>query len=110
MRNGIIIEVTSADRARLPSIIRDRPQKHVWRARIIVLTADGEGTTAITRAVGKGKTVVWRWQERFMHEGVEGLTRDKTRPSRIPPLSVESIDRVIALTNRSFHLCERVSY
>jgi hypothetical protein len=22
------------------------------------------------RAVGKGKTVVWRWQERFMHEGV----------------------------------------
>ena len=41
---------------------------------------------AIMRAVGKGKTVVWRWQERFMHEGVEGLTRDKTRPSRIPPL------------------------
>ena len=35
-----------------------------------------------------------------MHEGVEGLTRDKTRPSRIPLLSVESIDRVIALTNQ----------
>src|SRR5271170_7475472 len=31
----------------------------------------------ITRAVGKGKTEVWRWQERFMGEGVEGLTRDK---------------------------------
>ena len=39
----------------------------------------GEGTTAVTRTVGKGKTVVWRWQERFMHEGVEGLARDKTR-------------------------------
>jgi len=52
----------------------------VWRARIIVLTADGNGTSAITRAVGKGKTVVWRWQERFMHEGVEGLTRDKPGP------------------------------
>jgi hypothetical protein len=61
MRKGIIVEVTPADRARLASIIRDRnsPQKHVWRARIIVLTADGAGTTAITRAVGKGKTVVW---------------------------------------------------
>jgi hypothetical protein len=45
--------------------------------------------------------VVWRWQERFMHEGVEGLTRDKTRPSRIPPLPAETIDRVIALTNRA---------
>jgi hypothetical protein len=28
--------------------------------------------------------VVWRWQERFMHEGIAGLTRDKTRPSWIP--------------------------
>src|SRR5438270_5948632 len=103
MRKGISITVTPADRVRLQSIIRDRnsPQKHVWRARIIVLTADGNGTSALTRAVGKGKTVVWRWQERFMHEGVEGLTRDKTRPSRIPPLPAETVDRVIALTNQA---------
>ena len=102
MRKGIIVEVTPADRGRLQSIIRDRnsPQKHVWRARIIVLTANGEGTTAAMRAVGKGKTVVWRWQERFMHEGVEGLTRDKTRPSRIAPLPAETVDRVVALTNQ----------
>ena len=87
----------------MQSIIRDRnsPQKHVWRAQIIVLTADGMGTTAITRTVGKGKTVVWRWQERFMHQGVEGLTRDKTRPSRIPPLPAETVDRVVALTNQT---------
>src|SRR5947209_7911497 len=102
MRKGISITVTPADRVRLQSIIRDRNsrQKHVWRARIIVLTADGNGTSALTRAVGKGKTVVWRWQERFMHEGVEGLTRDKTRPSRIPPLPAETVDRVIVLTNQ----------
>jgi len=103
MRKGITVEVTPADRARLQSIIRDRnsPQKHVWRAQIIVLTADGAGTTAITRTVDKGKTVVWRWQERFMHQGVEGLTRDKTRPSRIPPLPTETVDRVVALTNQT---------
>jgi transposase len=83
--------------------IRDRnsPQKHVWRSRIVVLSADGAGTTAITRAVGKGKTVVWRWQERFMHEGVAGLIRDKTRPSRIPPLPAATVDRVVALTNQA---------
>ena len=103
MRKGISITVTPADRVRLQSIIRDRnsPQKHVWRARIIALTADDNRTTAIMRAVGKGKTVVWRWQERFMHEGVAGLTRDKTRPSRIPPLPAETVDRVIALTNQT---------
>ena len=103
MRKGISITVTPADRVRLQSIIRDRNslQKHVWRARIIVLTVDGEGTTAVMRAVGKGKTVVWRWQERFMHEGVAGLTRDKTRPSRIPPLPAATVDRVVALTNQT---------
>ena len=103
MRKGISIAVTAEDRVWLDSIIRNRnsAQKHVWRARIIALTADGEGTTAITRAVGKGKTVVWRWQERFMHEGIEGLTRDKTRPSRIPPLPAETVDRVVALTNQA---------
>ena len=36
-----------------------------------------------------------------MHEGIEGLTRDKTRPSRIPPLPAETVDRVVALTNQA---------
>src|SRR5207248_9428350 len=62
---------------------RNSPQKHVWRARIILLTVAGPGTVEIMRRTGKSKTCVWRWQERFMHEGIEGLRRDKTRPSRI---------------------------
>ena len=33
-----------------------------------------------------------------MHEGVDGLLRDKTRPSRIPPLAPEITGRVVALT------------
>ena len=59
MRKGISITVTARDRVWLDTIIRNRnsAQKHVWRARIIVLTADGAGTTAITRAVGKGEGV-----------------------------------------------------
>jgi hypothetical protein len=44
-----------------------------------LLTADGQGTNAMTRVLGKHKTVVWCWQARFMQEGVAGLTRDKTR-------------------------------
>ena len=36
-----------------------------------------------------------------MHEGIAGLTRDKTRPSRIPPLPAETIDHVIAVTNQA---------
>ena len=46
MRKGIEIEVSAADRARLEGIVADRnsPQKHVWRARILLATADGCGT------------------------------------------------------------------
>jgi hypothetical protein len=50
------------------------------------------------RRTGKSKTCVWRWQQRFADEGVDGLLRDKTRPSRIPPLGPEVTGRVAALT------------
>ena len=88
MRTGISISLTRSDRNRLEAITRDRNarQKHVWRAAIVLLSADGIGTNAIMRQTGTSKTCVWRWQERFMREGVDGLLRDKTRPSRIPPL------------------------
>ena len=100
MRTGISFEVTPADRRRLASVVRDRnsAQKHVWRAEIIRLGADGLGTTEIMRRTGKSKPCVWRWQERFMHEGVDGLLRDKTRPSRIPPLGTDVAERVVAMT------------
>ena len=100
MRAGIVIEVSASDRARLDAIVGDRnsPQKHVWRARIVLLTANGAGTNEIRRQTGVAKTAVWRWQERYMQEGVDGLLRDKTRPSRVPPLAAEVAERVVALT------------
>ncbi len=100
MRPGIIVEVSPGDRERLLGIAADRnsPQKHAWRARIVLLTAEGCGTAEIMRQAQVAKTAVWRWQERFMHEGVDGLLRDKTRPSRIPPLAPEVAERVVALT------------
>ncbi|HEX8375050.1 MAG TPA: IS630 family transposase [Geminicoccaceae bacterium] len=100
MREGISVEVSPADRARLEAVVADRnsPQKHVWRARIVLATADGLGTGEIMRQTGKSKPCVWRWQARFAAEGVAGLLRDKTRPPRIPPLPQAMIDRVVALT------------
>ena len=102
MRTGISITVTPKDRRRLEAIISDRnsPQKHVWRSQIILLTAAGAGTNAIMIETGTSKTCVWRWQERFMTEGVDGLTRDKTRPSRVPPLDRVKIERVLELTHQ----------
>jgi transposase len=100
MHERMNIRLSAADRSELEAVVANRnsPQKHVWRARIVLLTADGHGTADIMRATGKAKTVIWRWQERFGEEGVAGLWRDKTRPSRISPLSPEVAERVVALT------------
>jgi transposase len=100
MRVGDTLSVSSADLDRLRALVSDRnaPQKHVWRARIVLLTGEGVGTSAIMRETSKSKTCVWRWQERFADEGFEGLLRDKTRPSRIPKLDPAVAERVVTLT------------
>ena len=74
MRTGIFITLKPADRRRLAALARDRnaPHKHVWRAEIVLLSADGVGTNEIMRQTGKSKTCVWRWQERFMQAGYAG--------------------------------------
>src|SRR6266571_211354 len=99
MRAGIVVNVTRADRHRLEAIVSDRcaPQKHVWRAQILLATADGCGTAEIMRRSGKAKPVVWRWQARFMEEGVDGLLRDKTRKPGKPPLPAATVQKVIDL-------------
>src|ERR1700730_1264502 len=57
--------------------------------------------SAPTRSCGRPvnrRPCVWRWQERFMAEGFDGLLHDKTRPSRVAPLGADVAERVVALT------------
>src|SRR6516225_3028540 len=100
MRKGIEVRFGPGDRDRLEAIIGsgNSSQKHVWRARIVLLSADGIGTMAIRRQTGKGKPTIWRWQARFMAEGVDGLLHDATRPAGTPPLPSATIERVVEMT------------
>ena len=81
MREGISFEVSAVDRERLVAVVagRNSSQKHVWRARIILATAEGCGTAEIKRRAGISAPCVWRWQERFLREGVAGLLHYMTR-------------------------------
>jgi len=99
-RDDICIHVGPVNRARLGAIITDRnsSSKAVWRAEIVLATADGLGTNAIMKRTGKSKPCVWRWQERYVEEGVDGLLRDKTRPPGKKPLSAAVRRKVLAKT------------
>ncbi len=90
------------DRERLEAVVADRnsPQKHVRRARIILLLADGLGPRAVQRRTGKSQPTIRRWRERFLAEGVAGLGRDKTRPPGTAPLPRATVERVVAMTLR----------
>ena len=100
MREACCLWLSATDRARLAALVADRnsPQKHVWRAQIVLLSTDQVGTVAIMRRTGKAKASVWRWQARYLEAGVDGLLHDKTRPSRIPRLSGDLVERVVART------------
>jgi transposase len=100
MRTGISISLVEADRQRLDALVagRDTAQKHVWRAQIVLLSAAGVGTNAVMAATGKSKTTVWRWQARFMAQGVEGLLHDKTRPPGRAPVSDDRAAAIVAMT------------
>ena len=97
-RDDICLYLGPADRAELQALISNRntARKLVWRAEIVLATADGHGTFEVMRRAGTSKPTVGRWQERYLDEGVAGLKRDKTRPSRVPPMPMETRLKVIA--------------
>lgn len=100
MSQSVCILLNPADRLQLEAIVsdRNRPLKHVQRARIILFSAERLAVQDVARRVGVSRPCVWRWQQRFGEEGPEGLIRDKTRPPGKAPLGTSVTARVLALT------------
>ena len=92
--------VSAADRQRLAAVLadRNRPQKHVARARLILASAERLEVAEVARRAGISRPAVWRWQQRFAEAGVDGLWRDKTRKPGKPPTPEAVVQRVVALT------------
>jgi len=56
------VQLSSEDRAELEGWVagRNTPQKLVWRARIVLMWADGAGITKIVQTTGKTKLTAYR--------------------------------------------------
>jgi transposase len=92
--------VSVEDRTRLAAVAadRNRPQKHVARARIILHSAARLDVAKVARRAGISRPAVWRWQLRFAEAGVDGLLRDKTRQPGKPRTPDTTVQRLVALT------------
>ncbi|WP_431858701.1 helix-turn-helix domain-containing protein [Azospirillum sp.] len=97
---AIDLKLAPVDQHGLEDLVRigNTPQKLVPRARI-ALRSDGTRLNgAIAQDVGVSLPTVHRWQHRVQDQGVDGLLRDKTRPSRIQPVAPDVVERVVEMT------------
>ena len=93
------ITLSDADRKRLEGIMtnpRSR-QKHAWRAHIILELGSGCGLVETMRRTGMSKPTVWRWWDRFLAQGVDGILHDATRPPGRTPIPEDRVKALIAL-------------
>jgi transposase len=100
MAQTVCVIVSPEDRARLAAIVgdRNRRQKHVQRARIVLLSEERLPVLAIARQVRTSRPSVWRWQRRFAEQGVDALLREPSRKPGRAPVPTETVNRVVALT------------
>src|SRR6201996_9734619 len=95
MAQTVCCLVGASDRRRLEEIAadRNRPRKHVERARVVLASAEHGPVQQIAGAVGVSRPMVWRWQQRFAETGVAGLLRDKARKPGTPPVAADVVAR-----------------
>ena len=89
-------QIRDADRARLVSWSRSPSVSAgmALRARIVLATAEGEGTSAVARRLQVSRPTVIAWRERYRTGGIEALS-DQPRSGR--PKTVDEA-RIIART------------
>ena len=77
----VCVVLGAAEREQLAAIVadRNRPRKHVERARIVLAAADRGSGQRVAQSIGVSRPTVWRGQQRFAESGVDGMLRDKTR-------------------------------
>jgi transposase len=99
MAQTVNLIISTEERGRLAALIddRNRPQKHAQRARIILHSADRAPVLDVARRSGVSRPAVWRWQQRYAEQGLDGLLRDKTRKPGRAPLPLETVAKVLAL-------------
>jgi transposase len=76
---------------------RNRPGKHVERARIVLVSAERHSAQRVAQSGGVGRPTVWRWQQRFAESGVDGVARQARKPGKAP-IGAELAAQVVALT------------
>lgn len=96
--DAVAVRLTPEERAVLEARLRapTTEQRQVFRARIVLLAADGRSTRSIARAIGTMPRTVSGWRGRFAREGLAGL-EDRPRPGPARKYGAETGRRILAV-------------
>lgn len=99
--DAAIVRLKPEERAVLEARLRapTTEQRHVFRARMVLLAADGRSTRSIAREIGTMPRTVSCWRGRFAREGLAGL-EDKPRPGPAPKYGAQTGRRILALLDQ----------
>lgn len=99
MRAAVQIVLSPEEKAQLEAVVRARTSqvRSVFRARIILMAADGKKGNTIAAEVGANKNTVTLWRCRFAEKRIEGLN-DSPGRGRKRKYGSESVERIIEAT------------
>lgn len=99
MRPGHVIKLTKKQRAELEKVVsrQSKPAGDVRRARVILLSADGETASAIAERLELSAEAVSRIRRRFLDFGVEGLATRAKAGRKDHAVPAETVEQVVEL-------------
>jgi len=100
MRTSKRLFMNSIDQAALEGMARNgnTPQKVALRARIVLMSADGQATGEIMRQLGTSTPTVTRWRNRYETAGIPGLLKDRSRSGRKKRIEEGKVREVVEKT------------
>ena len=99
MPSAIEVKVTAEERSQLEAIARSRSLPHglVRRARIVLESADGVGSTELSRRHQVSRPTIGLWRRRWAESGLAGL-HSEMRPGRPRSIDDEQVAELIKTT------------
>ena len=95
------LTLTDSQRDELIAISQSRslPAGYVFRARLILMLADGLSFAAVQRQLQTTAPTIIRWKERFIAQGIDGL--DTYHPGQPPTILTPALRaRILAATRK----------
>ena len=94
-----VLDVSAADAEELRARVRSRmlPAKHVERARIVLLAAEGLAAERIAERVGCSRPTVVMWRQRYQQGGIAALD-DAPRSGARPTIDQDKRDELLVAT------------